>query len=130
LPKLEEDSIRQSLFKAIESIKEPGEAPGGFMDPELLPVPGEWVGYRVGVTKNTLEPKISEEEKYKETMKKAISPTTILYFHIAVCAMPRSFIENKEAFKMDKQGKWGLQLIDDRWTVMETIIYTRKSIIA
>ena len=81
MPKPEEDDIRQELFKAIEGMKQPGEAPGGFIAPELLPVEAEWTGYRAGATKQSVELKISEERKYTEMMKEVFSPATVLYFH-------------------------------------------------
>ncbi|CAM6095876.1 unnamed protein product [Calypogeia fissa] len=81
LPAPEEDSIRQCLFHAIEALKEPGEAPGGYIKPELKPVEAEWTGYREAATKKSPELKISEAEKYEEMMKEVTSPTTILYFH-------------------------------------------------
>jgi len=76
-----EDSIRQALFKAIEGMKEPGEAAGGYTEPELLPVEAEWTGYRAGATKQSAELRIPEEQKYKEMMSEVTSPTTVLYFH-------------------------------------------------
>lgn len=81
MPKPEEDSIRQALFKAIEALKEPNAGPGGYMEPELLPVEAEWTGYRAGAKKTSPELPISEEQKYVELMKEATSPVTILYFH-------------------------------------------------
>lgn len=81
LAKPEEDDIRQALFKAIEAMKEPGEAAGGYKEPELLPVEGEWTGYRAGATDKSAELKIAEEQKYTEMMKEVTSPTTVLYFH-------------------------------------------------
>lgn len=81
MPKPEEDDIRQSLFQAIEALKEPGDAPGGFTQPDLLPVEAEWIGYRAGATKNSTDLRIGDAEKYTELMKEVKSPTTILYFH-------------------------------------------------
>jgi acetyl esterase/lipase len=81
MPRPEEDDIRQALFKVIEAMKEPGEAAGGYTEPELLPVEAEWTGYRAGATKQSAELKIPEEQKYTEMMKEVTSPTTILYFH-------------------------------------------------
>lgn len=81
LPAPEEDNARQELFKAIEQMKEPGELPGGFKEPELLPVEAEWTGYRANATSSSVPPKITEEEKYKELMKEVSSPVTVLYFH-------------------------------------------------
>lgn len=81
MPKPEEDDIRQGLFKAIEALKEPNDAPGGYTLPELLPVEAEWTGYRSGATKQSADLRTSEEEKYKELMKEVSSPVTVLYFH-------------------------------------------------
>lgn len=81
MPAPVEDSIRQALFKAIEGMKEPGEAAGGYTEPELLPVEAEWTGYRAGATKQSAELRIPEEQKYKEMMSEVTSPTTVLYFH-------------------------------------------------
>lgn len=76
-----EDDIRAALFEAIETMKEPGSAEGGYTKPELLPVEAEWTGYRSGATKDSAELRISEKEKYTELMREATSPTTILYLH-------------------------------------------------
>lgn len=81
MPKPAEDDIRQALFKAIEALKEPGEGPGGYQEPELLPVEAEWTGYRAGATKQSTELKIPENQKYEELMKEVTSPATVLYFH-------------------------------------------------
>lgn len=81
MPQPEEDDIRLALFKAIEGLKAPGEAPGGFTQPELLPVAAEWTGYRAGATKNSEDLQIGDAEKYKELMKEVESHTTVLYFH-------------------------------------------------
>lgn len=66
---------------SFQSMKEEGEAPGGFKELELLPVTGEWTGYRAGVKKDAPELNISEAEKYTEMMKEVTAPTTVLYFH-------------------------------------------------
>ncbi len=81
MPAPAEDSIRQALFEAIEGMKEPGEAAGGYTEPEVLPVEAEWTGYRAGATKQSAELRIPEEQKYKKMMSEVTSPTTILYFH-------------------------------------------------
>jgi acetyl esterase/lipase len=81
MPRPEEDDIRQALFKVIEALKEPGEAPGGFAEPDLLPVEAEWTGYRAGATKQSPEASIPEQQKYTEMMNEVTSPTTVLYFH-------------------------------------------------
>ena len=48
MPIPSEEDIRLALFKAIEGLKEPGEAPGGYKEPELLPCGGgmDWVQSR------------------------------------------------------------------------------------
>jgi acetyl esterase/lipase len=76
-----EDDVRQALFKAIEGLKEPGEAAGGYKEPEILPVEAEWTGYRAGATPHSVQLKVPEEQKYKELMKEVTSPVTVLYFH-------------------------------------------------
>ncbi len=81
MPAPSEDDIRQALFKAIEGLKQPGEAPGGYKEPELLPVEAEWTGYREGATRQSDRLKIPEEQQYKELMKEVTSPVTVLYFH-------------------------------------------------
>jgi acetyl esterase/lipase len=81
LPKPKEDDVRQALFEAIENLKAPDEAPGGFTQPELVPVEAEWTGYRSGVAKDAPELRMPEDQKYIELMKEAASPTTVLYFH-------------------------------------------------
>jgi hypothetical protein len=80
MPKPEEDYIRQAVFRAVEGLKEPGEAAGGYTEPELLPVAAEWTGYRAGATKQSVELKVSEKQKYTEMMREVSSPTTVLYF--------------------------------------------------
>ncbi|KAH7380842.1 acetyl-hydrolase-like protein [Cadophora sp. MPI-SDFR-AT-0126] len=81
MPKPQEDDVRQKLFKAIEGLREEGDGEGGFMEPELRDVEAEWVGYRAGATKASVELKIPEKQKYEELMKEVGSPTTVLYFH-------------------------------------------------
>ena len=81
MSKPSEDDIRQRLFRAIEGLKEPSEAPGGYKEPDLLPVEAEWTGYRAGATKQSTRLKLSEEQQYKELMKEVTSPVTVLYFH-------------------------------------------------
>lgn len=81
LPSPPEDSIRQVLFNTIESLKKPEEASGGYTEPELLPVEGEWTGYRADASAKTQEMKISEEEKYEKMMSEVTSKITILYIH-------------------------------------------------
>lgn len=81
MPVPPEDSLRQTLFSAIEALKEPGEPKGGFTEPEMVPVEAEWTGYRAGATTDSVELRISEAEKYKEMMREVSSSATVLYFH-------------------------------------------------
>jgi acetyl esterase/lipase len=81
LPAPTDDGVRQALFKAIEGLKEADFGPGGYLEPELLPVSAEWTGYRAGATKNSADLRIPDEQKYTELMKEVTSPATILYFH-------------------------------------------------
>jgi acetyl esterase/lipase len=81
IPKPDEDDVRQAVFKTIEGLKDPGDAPGGYKEPELAPVEAEWTGYRAGAKPDSPEEDISEEEKYKEMMREVSSPATVLYFH-------------------------------------------------
>lgn len=81
IPKPPEDDIRQVLFKAIEGLKELGDASGGYQEPDVLPVEAEWTGYRAGVSAQSPEPAISEAEKFTEMMREVTSEVTVLYFH-------------------------------------------------
>lgn len=83
-PEPQEDDLRQKLFAAIEDLKE--EGPSGaheldYLKPKATPVEAEWTGYRCGATKTQPELRASEAEKFKEMMKEATSPTTVLYLH-------------------------------------------------
>lgn len=81
LPPPPEDSIRQVLFKAIENLKWPGDAPGGYDHPEMAHVEGEWTGYRSNANLLSRELKISEREKYEAMMQEVTSTATIMYIH-------------------------------------------------
>ncbi|KAI9051259.1 hypothetical protein LZ554_005360 [Drepanopeziza brunnea f. sp. 'monogermtubi'] len=82
LKKPEEEDVWTKLQAAIDGLREEGEEKGrGVRRCEIKDVEAEWTGYRAGATKNSLELRISEEEKYKEMMREVQSPTTILYFH-------------------------------------------------
>ena len=77
----EDDDVRKAVFEAIEGLKEPGDAPGGYLEPELRPVEAEWTAYRAGAAKDEPLPDVSEGEKYEAMMREVSSPTTVLYFH-------------------------------------------------
>ncbi|KAI0839814.1 alpha/beta hydrolase fold-domain-containing protein [Hypoxylon sp. FL0890] len=75
--------IRDALLAAIDGMRVPedrGEAPS-FKIPDVIPVEGEWTGYRTGATRDEPLPAILEVEKYREMMKEVRNKTTILYFH-------------------------------------------------
>lgn len=73
-----EDSLRQALFACIDELSESSK---DYLKPEYIPVEAEWTGYRGGATTNSVELRISEQQKYAELMKEATSSTTILYLH-------------------------------------------------
>jgi acetyl esterase/lipase len=77
----EDDDVRKAVFAAIEGLKDPNDAPGGYREPDLQPVEAEWTGYRAGAAKNEPLPDISEKEKYESMMREVSSPTTVLFFH-------------------------------------------------
>lgn len=77
----EDDDVRKAVFEAIEGLKEPGDAPRGYREPELRPVEAEWTAYRADAAKDAPLPDVSEREKYDAMMREVSSPTTVLYFH-------------------------------------------------
>jgi acetyl esterase/lipase len=81
LPTPGEDDVRQAVFSAIDGLRETGDAPGGYREPQLAPVEAEWTGYRAKAAPGEPLPDISEQEKYQELMREVSSPTTVLYFH-------------------------------------------------
>jgi acetyl esterase/lipase len=81
LPAPAEDDVRQTVFGAIEFLKEPGTEIGEYRKPDVVPVTAEWTGYRSAAHNSSPELKISEQEKYTVLMKEATSSATILYFH-------------------------------------------------
>ena len=81
LRKPEEDDVRQAVFGAVDGLREPGDAPGGYPEPQLVPVEAEWTAYRADASPASPLPDISEEEKYKALMAEVSSKTTVLYFH-------------------------------------------------
>ena len=81
IPVPPEEDVRSALYTAIESLKEPGDEPGGLPKPKLLPVEAEWTGYRLGATKNSSELGCSEAQKYNEMMREVTAKTTVLYLH-------------------------------------------------
>ena len=76
-----EDDVRQAVFEAIHSLREPGDAPGGYQEPQLAAVEAEWTAYRADAAPESPLPDISEEEKYNALMAEVSSDITVLYFH-------------------------------------------------
>jgi len=75
-----ENDVRGALLSAIERLGSP-ESNHRLPIPELLPVEAEWTGYRKEASPDSLQPTISEKEKYDELVKGCTSKATILYFH-------------------------------------------------
>lgn len=78
MPAPAEDDIRQTLFEAIDDLKEGQET---YTQPDLASVEAEWSGYRPDVAKDAPEPSIPESEKYANLTKEATSSVVVLYFH-------------------------------------------------
>ena len=78
IPSPPEDGIRETLFKAVDDLKEETQI---YTEPPLVPVEAEWTSYRANAQKDSTLPSISEEEKYKSLISETTSSTTILYFH-------------------------------------------------
>ncbi|KAH8897018.1 hypothetical protein GQ53DRAFT_760234 [Thozetella sp. PMI_491] len=76
-----EASIREALEKAIKGLDTTGSAAEALVLPEIIPVEAEWTGYRPGVAKDALPPRLSEKEKYAALMNDVKMPATVLYFH-------------------------------------------------
>lgn len=73
------DAVRDAVVYAANQVK--NDESQTFELPAVLPVEAEWTGYRSGVEKNTLQPDISEEEKYLALKADAKSDMVILYIH-------------------------------------------------
>lgn len=79
LPAPNTEDTLDLLCKAIEDMKESGHET--YAKPALLPVYGEWTGFRPNVDANRPRPDLSEEQHYKKLMGEVSSNVTILYFH-------------------------------------------------
>lgn len=73
-----EIAVRDAVLRAIEDLSAGGET---YDVPGIAAVEAEWTGHRSGVEKHTLQPDLSEKEKYRELRKEAPSDMTILYLH-------------------------------------------------
>jgi hypothetical protein len=61
------------VFDSIEGLKEPGDALGGYLELELVPVEAEWTACRVTAVRDTQLPDVLEAEKYQAMMAKVTS---------------------------------------------------------
>lgn len=77
----ESESVKAALGKAIEALNNPDVPAPVINVPDLVPVYGEWTGYRAGAKDDEAQPDMSEKEKYDELVKETRAPTTILYLH-------------------------------------------------
>ncbi|KAI9709729.1 MAG: hypothetical protein M1820_003131 [Bogoriella megaspora] len=78
LPPPPEDGVRQSVFKAVDDLKDETQS---YIQPDYGPLSAEWTGYRANATKDSTLPNISEKEKYNSLMSETTSPVVVLYFH-------------------------------------------------
>ncbi len=62
-PAPEETSIRDSLVRVIEALRQPGASQTDIRLPDIAPVEAEWTGYRAGASPDGKLPAISEAEK-------------------------------------------------------------------
>ncbi|KAH6608806.1 hypothetical protein Trco_002152 [Trichoderma cornu-damae] len=77
-----ETDIRDSLLRALESMRDPNASGSSSTRvPSLAHVEAEWTGYRALASETEALPSISEAAKYDEMMKECKEPTTVLYFH-------------------------------------------------
>ncbi|TWU75050.1 hypothetical protein ED733_006491 [Metarhizium rileyi] len=77
----EPESVTVALGKVLESLRNPDVPAPEIHLPDVVPVSGEWTGYRAGVGDNEAAPSISDPDMYVEMMKEVKRPTTILYIH-------------------------------------------------
>jgi hypothetical protein len=73
-----EGDVLKILFRAIHGLCDGGET---FTLPQLSAVEAEWVGHRLGVDANALDPDLLPEEKYERLMSETKSDLTVLYIH-------------------------------------------------
>ncbi|KAK2031416.1 hypothetical protein LX32DRAFT_650733 [Colletotrichum zoysiae] len=76
-----ETDVRDALAGAIQSLRTPDTPEIDIRLPGIVPVEGEWTGYRAGATSEERQPQIGEKEKYEKLQKEVTSPLTVLYFH-------------------------------------------------
>ncbi|KAJ5702282.1 hypothetical protein N7488_009830 [Penicillium malachiteum] len=73
-----DDTSRDALLRLVDA---PNVNKIPYDPPDWAPLDLEWVGYRSNVKKDTPEPSISEEEKFKNLMAETKSPLSILYLY-------------------------------------------------
>ena len=78
IPPSPEDDIRELLFRAID---QGNEGKVNYFRPKCQPLDAQWTGYRAGAGKDTQEPDMSEEEKYRALVNDTKSPFVILYVY-------------------------------------------------
>ncbi|KAK2004938.1 hypothetical protein LX36DRAFT_563258 [Colletotrichum falcatum] len=76
-----ETDVRDALAEAIQSLRTPDTPEIDLRLPDIVPVEGEWTGYRAGATSEERQPQIGEKEKYENLQQEVTSPLTVLYFH-------------------------------------------------
>ena len=79
LPAPHTQDVLDLLCKAVDDMKENGSET--YQKPALMPVYGEWTGFRANVDSNRPRLDLSEEGHYKKLMAEVSSDVTILYFH-------------------------------------------------
>lgn len=79
LPAPDTTDLLDVLCKAVDDLKETGHET--YKRPALLPVYGEWTGFRANVDSNRPRLDLAENEHYKRLMAEVVSDVTILYFH-------------------------------------------------
>ena len=83
LPPPPESDVVHSLLQAIEEL---GVGDESFAIPKLVPVRGEWVGYRRSVDEEATDEKatelrIPEDQKYEALISEMRTTTTLLFVH-------------------------------------------------
>ena len=79
IPTHESHDVLDLFYAAIEDLKlHPADT---YTKPPLLPVEGEWTGYRPDVDSHQPRPDLSEEQHYDRLMSDTTSSVTLLYFH-------------------------------------------------
>jgi hypothetical protein len=78
IPADEDNGIVQVIEKVIRIL---GDGSQTYTVPESINLQAEWVGHRSGVENTTVEPDISEEEKYNLLVKELGNDSVLYYAH-------------------------------------------------